>query len=85
MRFDGRQFGHLMPSRFAFDDGLWTAPGEPVVAVTAAGRKYLDYRIDSFGRNEFAPAPAMARLASRFPAALLPLAASLPLFARQSI
>jgi hypothetical protein len=85
MRFDGRQFGHLMPSRVTFDSGLRTAAGEPVVAVTAAGREYLDHFIDSFGRYELAPASTMARLASRFPAALFPLAASLTLFARQSI
>jgi hypothetical protein len=74
-----------MPSRFTFDSGLWAAAEEPMVAVTAAGREHLDYFIDPFGRYEFAPAAAMARLASRFSAALLPLAASLPLFARQSI
>jgi hypothetical protein len=74
-----------MPSRVTFDSGLRTAAGEPVVAVTAAGREYLDHFIDSFGRYELAPASTMARLASRFPAALFPLAASLTLFARQSI
>ncbi len=85
MRFDGRQFGHLMPSRFTFDSGLWTAAGEPVVAVTAAGRENLDHLIDSFGRHEFAAVALVAGLAPRFSAALLSLAASLPLFASQSI
>jgi hypothetical protein len=85
MRFDGRQFGHLMPSRFTFDSRLWTAAGEPMVAVTAAGREHFDHFIDSFGRYQFAPAATMARLASRFSAAPFPLAASLPLFASQSI
>jgi hypothetical protein len=74
-----------MPSRLTFDGGLWAAAGKPVVAVTAAERKYLDYFIDSFGWHEFAPASAMARLASRFPPPLFPLAASWPLFARQSV
>jgi hypothetical protein len=56
-----------------------------MVAVTAAGREHLDHFIDSFGRYEFAPVSTMARLASRFSAALFPLAASLPLLACQSI
>jgi hypothetical protein len=56
-----------------------------MVAVTAAGREHFDHFIDSFGRYEFAPASTMARLASRFPAALFPLAASLSLFARQPV
>jgi hypothetical protein len=74
-----------MPSRFTFDSRLWTAAGEPMVAVTAAGREHFDHFIDSFGRYQFAPAATMARLASRFSAAPFPLAASLPLFASQSI
>ncbi len=85
MRFDGRQFGHLMPARFPLDSGLWAAAGEPMVAVTAAGREHLDHFIDSFGRHELAPAAAMTGLAPGFSAALFPLAASLSLFARQSI
>jgi hypothetical protein len=56
-----------------------------MVAMTAAGREHLDHFVDPLGRYEFAPASTVSRLASRFPAALFPLAASLPLFARQSI
>jgi hypothetical protein len=85
MRFDGRQFGHLMPSRCTFGSGLRAAAGESVIAMTAAGRKYLDHFIDACGWYESPPASTMTRLASRFAAALFPLAASLSLLARQSV
>jgi hypothetical protein len=85
MRFDGRQFRYLMPSRFTLNGWLRTTAGEPVVAVTAAGRKHLDHLIDSFGRHEFAAVAPVTGLASRFSSALLSFAASLSLFASQSI
>jgi len=73
-----------MSSWLSVGGGFGTAVGKLMTAVTAAGRKHLDYFIDTLGRNQIAPAPAVTRLPSRLPPALL-LPASRSLFARQSV
>jgi hypothetical protein len=85
MRFDGRQFGHLMPSRLALRWHLTAATGQSAIAMTASGGQQIDHLIDTFRRRLTAPMSAMARLATRLTAALALFPAPLALLASQAV
>src|SRR5450631_1058278 len=79
MRFDWRQFGHLMPPRFALRCDLPAVAGEFALAMTAVLRQQIDHLIDAIRRRQSAPMSAMTGLATRLATALLPSAASFAL------
>jgi hypothetical protein len=85
MRFDGRQFGHLMPSRLALRQYLPVAAGQPAIAMTATGGQQIDHLIDTFRRRQPAPMSAMARLATRLTATPALFPAPLALLASQAV
>jgi hypothetical protein len=85
MRFNGRQFGYLMPPRLALRRYLPAAASQPAIAMTATGGQQVDHLIDTFRRCQAAPMSAMARLATRFTAALALFPAPPALLASQAV
>src|SRR5277367_168691 len=82
VRFDGRQLGHLMPSRLTLRGH---AAREPAVARAALQRKQFDHLIDTAQRRQSAPVATMTRLASRLAPALLSSSTPRSLLTCQSV
>jgi hypothetical protein len=64
MRFDGRQFGYLMPPRFSLRRYLPALSGEAAIAVAATVRQQIDDMIEAIRRRQSAPVTTMARLST---------------------
>jgi hypothetical protein len=85
MRFNRRQFGHLMPPRLALRGCLTATTGQSAIAMTASGGQQIDHLIDPIRRRQTAPVTAMTRLATRLTATLTLFPAPLALLACQTV